>query len=101
LGGNSEGVVGQNRLDVVHNSSCQASRKGSAIAQGEHHRLTFLEAVSSPRHNAGISNGDGDQGLRRTVSAALYTKGVRTAGVLDGLAELGLARIQMQRDERV
>src|SRR5690606_32775908 len=76
LGGNSEGVVGQNRLDVVHNSSCQASRKGSAIAQGEHHRLTFLEAVSSPRHNAGISNGDGDQGLRRTVSAALYAKGV-------------------------
>src|SRR5690554_3256359 len=101
LGGNSEGVVGQNRLDVVHNASSQASGQGSAIAQGEHDRLASLEAVSSPRHNAGIGNADGNQGLGRAISAALYTESIRTAVVFNGLAELGLTRIQMQRDEGV
>src|SRR5690606_31598038 len=60
-----------------------------------------LETVVRPRYNAGVGNADGDQGLRRAVGATLHTEGIRTAVVFNGLAELHLTRVQMQRDEDV
>src|SRR5690606_30846418 len=90
-----------NGFDVVNNTSGQASRQCSAVAKREHDGLADLKAVSCPGDNARISDADGDQRLRRTVSATLYPKRIRAAFILDSLAKFSLAGVKVQRDERI
>src|SRR5690606_34276508 len=101
LGCQRERVIGQNRLDVVNNASGQTIRQCSAVPQCEHDGLADLETVSSPRHNAGISDANGDQRLRRTISATFDAECVRAAAFFDSITKFGLAGVEVQRDECV
>src|SRR5690606_13174550 len=101
LGCQRERVLGQNRLDVGNHASGQARGQGSVIAKREHDGLADLETVSSPRHNARISDADGNQRLGGTVSATLDAERIGAAAVFDSFAEFGLAGVKVQRDECV
>src|SRR5690606_36436387 len=87
LGCQRERVASQNGFNVVHHPSSQAVRQGCSVSQGEHDGLADLEAVSWPRHHAGVGNADSNQGLRRTGGATLHAEGIRTAVVFNCLAE--------------